>query len=88
MNFNIKKQNVLICHEKHTNTQNTAVSPVRDNLINLDEHSIVKAYLTDMTKPSDVPYSEYLHIVHDLNGLNNIEDRVKDHGSILVYFPP
>ena len=27
----------------------------------------IKAYFIEMTKPTDLPYSEYLHIAHDLD---------------------
>ena len=41
-----------------------------------------------MAKPTDLPYSEYFHIAHDLNGLNKFEDRTKDHGINLADFLP
>ena len=41
-----------------------------------------------MAKPTDLPYSEYLHIANDLCGLNKFQDRTKDHGINLVDFLP
>ena len=38
----------------------------------------IKAYFTDMEKPSDLSYSEYLHIAYDINALNRSEDKIKD----------
>ena len=35
-----------------------------------------------------LPYSECLHIAHDLSGLNKFEDRTKDHGINLADFLP
>ena len=48
----------------------------------------IKAYFAEMAKPTDIPYSEYLHIAHDLSGLNKFEDRTKDHRINLADFLP
>lgn len=40
--------------------------------------------LIEVTGPpiTDIPYSEYLHIAHDLSGFYKFEDRTKDHHGI------
>jgi len=77
--------NVLICHEEHPDTQ--APNNAFKTLDNQNNNKI-KAYFTEMSKPTDLPYSEYLHIAHDLSGMNKCEDRIKDHGINLADFLP
>ena len=39
-----------------------------------------KAYFTNMEKTSDLSYSKYLHIAHDIDALHKSEERIKDRG--------
>ena len=56
--------------------------------MSIQEHfDEVKTYFTK-TKPSDLSYSEYLHIAHGLGALNKSEDRIKDSGIISSDFLP
>ena len=52
--------------------------------INVDEPNEIKAYFSNMEKPSDLSYSEYLRIAHDINALNKSEDKGKDCGIVLI----
>ena len=47
-----------------------------------------KAHFTKMSKINEKPYSEFLHIAHDMKEMNATEDRVKDIGIILSDFLP
>ena len=71
----------LTCHEKYSDMRESHEIPIKDQ-------PKVKAYFTEMSRPTDLPYSEFLHIAHDLNGLNKSEDRIKDHGINLADFLP
>ena len=53
-----------------------------------EEKGRIRAYFTEISRQNDIPYSEYLHIAHDIIGLNKSEDRIKDHGINLADFLP
>ena len=46
------------------------------------------AYFTRMSKINDIPYSEFLHIAHDMKEMSATEDRVRDIGINLSDFLP
>ena len=60
----------LTYHGGYPDMQESYEIPIRDK-------GRIEAYFTEMT---DIPYSRYLHIAHDLNGFNKSEDRIKVHG--------
>ena len=76
--FSAEEHNSLMCQERyqHISEPTKGGSNRYDNSDNK-----IKAYFTEMAKPTDLPYSEYLHIAHDLSGLNKFEDRTKTLGS-------
>ena len=68
-------------HEAYQNLQKYT-----DIFINVDNK--IKAYFTEMAKLTDVPCSEYLHIVHSLKGLTDLKIEPKDRGINLEDFLP
>ena len=66
--------NTLSCYDEYHDME------LKSLTINADESNEIKAYFTNMEKLSDLSYSEYLHIAHDINALNKSEDKVKDCG--------
>ena len=71
-------------HEEYQNLPKSI--GVSTNVDNNDNK--IQAYFSEMAKPTDAPYSEYLHRAHALSGLNRFEDRTKDHGINLADFLP
>ena len=74
--------NALSCYDEYQDIE------LKSLTINADESNEIKAYFTNMEKPSDLSYSEYLHIAHDINALNKSEDKVKDCGINVSDFLP
>ena len=81
--------NAWSCYDEyHDIEHNSKVSYNESSIINADESDEIKAYFTNMEKPSDLSYSEYLHIAHDINALNKSEDKIKDSGINVSDFLP
>ena len=80
--------NVLSCYE-YSNTNHISKSSYNNSsMISTDDSEEIKAYFTNMKKPSDLSYSEYLYTAHDINALNISEDKIKYCGINVSDFHP
>ena len=69
-----EEHNSPMCQEKYQHISEPAKGGT-NSYDNTDNE--IKAYFREMAKPTDVPYSEYLHIAYASRGLNKFEERKK-----------